>query len=73
MITIQDLQKYFILSEKGLAEPILCPMNNLDGPMVPWVDKEKEAEEPCMWCLACNVKKYLSLKDKESIMKLLHQ
>ena len=46
-------------------------MNELDGDMVPWMDDKKN--EPCMWCLACNVKKYLSLKDKENIMKLLHQ
>jgi len=71
MITIQDLQKYFNLSQKGLAEPIICPMNELDGDMIPWMDDKKN--EPCMWCLACNVKKYLSLKDKENIMKLLHQ
>jgi hypothetical protein len=41
MITIQDLQKYFNLSQKGLAEPIICPMNELDGDMIPWMDEEK--------------------------------
>jgi hypothetical protein len=56
--------------EKGVAPEIVCPVDKLDGRMIPWVDKE---EKPCLWCLSCNSKLYLSYNQSEFIKNLLHQ
>ena len=69
MITIQEIHKYYRLSEKGLVPAFICPMNELDGNMIPWVD---EKEEPCFWCLSCNTKLYLGLNQIDIIKTLLH-
>lgn len=69
MITIKDLHRYFNLSQKGLVPEFLCPMDESDGAMVPWLD---DKDEPCFWCLSCNVKSYLGLDKKQFIMSLLH-
>jgi len=56
MITIQELHAYNKLVEKGVAPGVICPIDPLDGNMIPW---SNENEEPCFWCLACNAKSYL--------------
>ena len=70
MITIQELHKYYKLSEKGLVPSLPCPINELDGDMVPWAD---ENDEPCFWCLACNTKSYLGINQINQIKLLLRQ
>jgi hypothetical protein len=70
MITIQELHFYNKLSEKGLAPPLPCPINILDGNMIPWVDDE---EVPCFWCLSCDTKSYLGIDQINFIKSTLHQ
>ena len=69
MITIQEIHRYYKLSSMGLAPSLPCPINEIDGQMVPWVD---ENETPCFWCLSCNTKSYLGINQIEQIKKLLH-
>ena len=68
MVTIQELHRYYNLSSKGLAPPVTCPINELDGDMVPWMNED---DEPCFWCLACNAKSYLGINQIEYIKSLL--
>jgi hypothetical protein len=53
----------------GIVPTIPCPINELDGDMMPWVD---ENELPCLWCLSCNTKSYLGSNQIDLIRKLLH-
>lgn len=52
MITIQELHRYYKLSQIGATEPILCPSDKDHTPMIPWV----EEDEPIMICLGCKSK-----------------
>lgn len=70
MITIQELHSYYKLVISGVVPDIPCPINELDGTMIPWVD---ENEDACMWCLSCGAKSYLGLNQIEQIKRLLHQ
>lgn len=70
MITIQELHAYNRLVEKGVAPAVTCPIDPLDGSMIPW---SNENDEPCFWCLACNAKSYLGLNQINYIKSLLHQ
>jgi hypothetical protein len=69
MITIQELHAYYRFSQMGIVPTIPCPINELDGDMMPWVD---ENELPCLWCLSCNTKSYLGRNQIDLIRKLLH-
>ena len=69
MITMQELHAYNKMVLLDILPGILCPLNELDGYMVPWAD---ENNEPCMWCLACDTKSYLGLNQIEKIKLLLH-
>jgi hypothetical protein len=70
MITIQELHAYHKMAVAGLVPDIPCPINEMDGTMIPWVD---DKDEPCMWCLSCDAKSYLGLTQIEQIKSLLHQ
>lgn len=70
MITIQELHAYYKLIVAGVVPDIPCPINELDGTMIPWAD---ENDEPCMWCLACGTKSYLGLNQTQQIRQLLRQ
>lgn len=52
MITIQELHRYYKLSQVGATKPILCPSDSDHTPMIPWV----EEDEPIMICLGCKSK-----------------
>ena len=70
MITIQELHTYYRLSQLGLVPSLPCPITELDGDMVPWVDENDNA---CFWCLACDAKSYLGIDQIEMIKSLLHR
>lgn len=70
MITIQEIHKYYKLSQMGLVPSLPCPINEMDGDMIPWSDKD---DNPCFWCLSCDVKSYLGLEQIKQIKSLLHQ
>lgn len=69
MITIQELHRYQKMVDAEILPPIICIVNEDDGPMIPWVD---DKEEPCMWCISCNAKYYLGLNQIQVIKSLLH-
>lgn len=52
MITIQELHRYYKLSQIGAVEKILCPSDPDHTPMLPNV----EDDEPIMFCLGCKSK-----------------
>ena len=70
MITIQELHAYNYMAQKEILPAFFCVLDEDHGPMTTWVD---EKDEPCFWCLGCNLKYYPSLKEIEMIKSLLHQ
>lgn len=70
MITIQQLHLYKNLSEKGLVPGLFCPIDELHGIILPWVDDE---DKVCLWCIFCNSKVYLGAEREKYIIELLHQ
>lgn len=69
MITIQELHTYHELSTKGLVPEFICPVDESDGPMIPWMNEKDEA---CFWCLACNSKLYLGIVQEDFIKSIIH-
>ena len=52
MITIQELHRYYKLSQIGAVDPIMCPSDPDHTPMIPFI----ENDEPIMFCLGCKSK-----------------
>lgn len=52
MITIQELHRYYNLSQIGAADEFLCPQDKDHTPMIPWM----EEDEVLLICLGCKSK-----------------
>jgi hypothetical protein len=61
---IQYVSKYIALSKEGLFPELNCPMDQ--GPLFPNLDNEDIA---FLYCLSCDYKKVLGVKDYENIVR----
>lgn len=69
MLTFQEIHAYNKIAKEGKAKPLLCPLNNEHGDLIPsW----GEDEFVHLMCLSCNTKVKPGYQMTLNIKKVLY-
>ena len=66
---MQELHAYNKMAQLGLAPEFACPVDDLHGEIVPWLDDE---DNIYLWCIYCNAKVFLGSEKEEHIKRFIY-